>query len=134
MSFGDTVQQKGFCCCSVTQSCPILITPWTGICQAPLFMGFPGRILEWIAMPSTRASSQPRDQKHVSCISCIADGFFTTEPLGKPRIKAKFVLLRKQEPMPSLHGEHSFSHYGMLRYTYHIPFQTHAVNPKRTAV
>ena len=41
MSFGDTIQYKGFCCCSVTQSCPILITPWTVICQAPLSMGFP---------------------------------------------------------------------------------------------
>ena len=29
------------------------------------------RILEWIGMPSSRGSSQPRDQTHVSCISCI---------------------------------------------------------------
>ena len=29
------------------------------------------RILEWVAMPSSRGSSQPRDQTHVSCISCI---------------------------------------------------------------
>ena len=29
------------------------------------------RILEWVAMPSSRASSQPRDQTRVSCISCI---------------------------------------------------------------
>ena len=29
------------------------------------------RILEWAAMPSSsRGSSQPRDQTHVSCISC----------------------------------------------------------------
>ena len=26
------------------------------------------RILEWVAMPSSRGSSQPRDQTHVSCI------------------------------------------------------------------
>ena len=32
------------------------------------------RILEWVAMPSSRGSSQPRDQTHVSC---IAGGFFT---------------------------------------------------------
>ena len=32
------------------------------------------RILEWIAMPSSRGSSQPRDQTQVSC---IAGGFFT---------------------------------------------------------
>ena len=39
------------------------------------------RILEWVAMPFSRGSSQPRDQTHVSC---IAGRFFTTEALGKP--------------------------------------------------
>ena len=29
------------------------------------------RTLEWVAVPSSRASSQPRDQTHVSCVSCI---------------------------------------------------------------
>ena len=29
------------------------------------------RILEWIAMPSSRGSSQPRDRIHISFISCI---------------------------------------------------------------
>ena len=33
------------------------------------------RILEWIAMPSSRASSQPRDSTHVSYISCIGRHF-----------------------------------------------------------
>ena len=35
-------------------------------------------------MPSSRVSSQPRDRTYVSCISCIAGRFFTTEPPGKP--------------------------------------------------
>ena len=34
-------------------------------------------------MPSSRGSTQPRNQTHVSCSSCIADGFLTTEPPGK---------------------------------------------------
>ena len=42
------------------------------------------RILEWVAMPSSRRSSQPRDQTCISCIFCIAGRFFTAEPLGKP--------------------------------------------------
>ena len=33
---------------------------------------FPARILEWLAMSSSRGSSQPRDQTWISCISCIA--------------------------------------------------------------
>ena len=32
------------------------------------------RILVWVAMSSSRGSSQPRDQTHVSCVSCIAGG------------------------------------------------------------
>ena len=35
-------------------------------------------VLEWIAIPSSRGSSQPRDQTHVSYISYMAGGFFAT--------------------------------------------------------
>ena len=35
-------------------------------------------------MSSSRGSSGPRDQTHVSCGSCIAGGFFSSESLGKP--------------------------------------------------
>ena len=42
------------------------------------------RTLEWVAMPSSRGCSQPRDQTHISFSFCIAGGFFTTAPLGKP--------------------------------------------------
>ena len=38
------------------------------------------RILEWVATSSSRESSQPRDQTHISYISPIVDGFFTAEP------------------------------------------------------
>ena len=47
---------------------------------------FPTRILEWVAVSSSRGSSGPRNQTHVSCISCIASGVFATEPLGKPGV------------------------------------------------
>ena len=33
---------------------------------------FQVRILEWLAMPSSRGSSQPGDWTHISCISCIS--------------------------------------------------------------
>ena len=32
---------------------------------------FQARILEWVAISSSRGSSRPRDQTHVSCISCM---------------------------------------------------------------
>ena len=59
----------------VVQSCPTLCKPVDcslpgssvhGILQA--------RILEWVAIPFLRGSSQPRAQTQVSY---IADGFFT---------------------------------------------------------
>ena len=53
--------------------CPTLRSPMDssvhGILQA--------KILEWIAMPSSRGTSQPRDLNDISYVSCIADGFFT---------------------------------------------------------
>ena len=48
---------------------------------------FQARILEWVAISSSRGSSLPRDQIHISCVSCIAGRFFTTEPSGKFVIK-----------------------------------------------
>ena len=49
--------------------------PWTVACQAPLSIRFfQAKILEWVATPFSRGSSQPRDQTQVSC---IAGGFFT---------------------------------------------------------
>ena len=63
------------CCMLVAQSCPTLCDPMDcsppgssvcGILQA--------RILEWIAMPSSKGSSQPRDWTQVSH---IAGGLFT---------------------------------------------------------
>ena len=63
------------CVCLVAQSCLTLCdlkdcsppgSSVRGILQA--------RILEWVAMPSSRGSSQPRDRTQVSC---IVGGFFT---------------------------------------------------------
>ena len=42
------------------------------------------RILEWVAMLSSKGSSQPRDWTQSSCVASIAGTFFTTEPPGKP--------------------------------------------------
>ena len=38
------------------------------------------RILEWVAIPSSRGSSGPRDR---TWVSCIAGGFFTDESTGE---------------------------------------------------
>ena len=44
--------------------------PWTVSRQAPLSMGIlQTRLLEWVAMTSSRRSSQARDRTQVSCIT-----------------------------------------------------------------
>ena len=43
---------------------------------------FQARILEWVTISSSKGSCWHRDLTHDSCVSCIADGFFTTEPSG----------------------------------------------------
>ena len=58
-------------------------TPWTVAHQAPLSVGIlQARILEWVAMPSSRGSSQPRDWTQVSH---IASRFFTNWAARKPQ-------------------------------------------------
>ena len=74
---------------SVPQSCP---APWDpGFCSPPgssVHGILQARTLEWVAMPSSRGSSWPRDGTQVSH---IAGGFFTlwaTKPLyskGDPK-------------------------------------------------
>ena len=64
--------------CLIIQPCPTLCNPMDyslpgssvhGILQA--------RILEWVAISSSRGFSWPRDQTSVSSVSCIAGWFFT---------------------------------------------------------
>ena len=67
----DSLQHIGEVQVKVTESYPTLCNPMDytvpGILQA--------RILEWVAFPFSRGSSQPRDQTQVSC---MAGRFFTS--------------------------------------------------------
>ena len=61
----------------------LFATPWTVAHQAPLSIGIlQVRILEWVASPSSRGSSQPRDWIQVSALQ--ADSLLS-EPPGKPK-------------------------------------------------
>ena len=67
------LKQVLLCVCSFAQSFLVLWDPMD--CSPP---GFPvhgifqARILEWVAISSSRRSSQPRDQTHISCIPCTS--------------------------------------------------------------
>ena len=79
---------------NIKQHCAVLscsvvsdsVIPRTVAHQGPLSMGIlQARILEWVAMSSSRGSSQPRDPTRVCC---IGGRFFTScttrEALGIP--------------------------------------------------
>ena len=75
------------CISSVAKLCPTLLWPHGLQPAKPPVHGLSqARILEWVAISSSRGSSWPRDWTHVSCVSCTAGRLFTTEPLGKPII------------------------------------------------
>ena len=70
--------------CAHTQSCPTLCNPLD--CSPPgssVHEILQPRILEWVAMLSSRGSFQPRGRTPISCVSGIAGGFFSAEPLAK---------------------------------------------------
>ena len=82
-SFLFIISSRSFflCCCGLVTSvmsdcdpmdCSLPGSSVHGILQA--------RILEWVAMPFSRESPWPRDG---TWVSCIADRFFTIEPLRK---------------------------------------------------
>ena len=74
--------------CSVAQSCLTLMDPMDytvhGILQA--------RILEWVAFPFSRGTSQPRNQTQVSH---IAGGFFVSWATRKEPLWKSVVALQK---------------------------------------
>ena len=85
---GSTAGSTWAVCCACTQRLWFCLSLWDPMDCSPPGSSVHGllqaRILEWVAMPSSRESSQPKDQTHVSCISCIAVEFFTHWTMGKP--------------------------------------------------
>ena len=67
-------------------NCNLLGSSVHGISQA--------RILEWVAISSSRGSSQAGDWTCVSRISCTAGRFFTTGPWGKPSLIIREMQIR----------------------------------------
>ena len=76
-------------CVLFAQSCPTLCDSMDcSLPGSPIHGIFPAKILAWVAMPSSKGPSQPRDQTHIFCLSCTAARHFTTVPLGSPLLRA----------------------------------------------
>ena len=79
-----------YMCVQSLQSCLTLCNPKTWARQAHLSVGF-SRQEYWSELPCPRPGDlpDPGTECSFSCVSCIAGGFFTTEPLGKPNTHAR---------------------------------------------
>ena len=89
------------------------------------------RILEWIAISSSRGSSRPKDRTHVSCISrWILYHSATWE--------AHLVLYQLSNPSPPIllyfFPQHllpsNVSYYFLIYYAYYLPPPLHSLNAK----
>ena len=67
----------------VTKSCPTLVTPWTVAQQAPLSMGF--SLQENTGVGCHFHLQEIFSTQGLNSVFCIAGGFFTIEPSGKPK-------------------------------------------------
>ena len=70
----------------------LFATPWTIAYQAPVVHGiFQARVLEWVAISFSRASSQPRDRTGSPILQADT---LPSEPPRKPITKCKSVSVR----------------------------------------
>ena len=61
-----------YVCAKLLQSCPTLCDPVAcSLRVSSVHEVHEARVLGWVAMPSSRGSSQLTDQTSISCISCI---------------------------------------------------------------
>ena len=86
-----SIRTLSFCCRLVALSC---LTLWNTMdCRPPgssVYAISQARLLEWVVIFFSRGSSRPRDWTQGSC---LAGGFFTTEPPGKPPTTMYLLLL-----------------------------------------
>ena len=74
------------CFCAALSHIWLFATPWSVAHQVPLSIEFSRQeILEWVAISSSRESSQPRDRTLYLLSLALAGGFFLSlAPPGKP--------------------------------------------------
>ena len=95
-------------CAQSLQSCLTRCDPMDCSPPGSLVHGIlQARILEWVAIPSSRRLSQSRDRTPVSCVSCIAGNFFyhwaTREaPPGKYCILNLYAIIQ----LPNLYSKY----------------------------
>ena len=95
------------------QSCPTLCNPVDCSLPGSSVHGIlQVRILEWVAISSSRGFSQPRDRIRVSCISCIGKGLFITRATWQPmQYSGSMCICQSQTPNLFLPQQFPFGNY-----------------------
>ena len=108
--------ERGLCVCLVISHVQLFATPWTGACQAPLFMEF-SRQEYWSGLPfsSSRGSSPPRNWSCLSCDSCIAGRFLTCWATGEA-LKRGLTMDTKLLTAPTPLHNHFVTHCPMISF------------------
>ena len=89
----ESISKPVLVVCVFTKSSLTLCNPMDCSLPGSLVHGIlQAGILEWVAISSSRGSSWPKDQTGVFC---LAGGFFTTEPPGKPMRRELLILILK---------------------------------------
>ena len=91
----------------------LFVTLWTIARQAPLSMKIlQSRILEWVAMPSSRVSSLLRDWTQVSYVSCIGrQVLYHWHHLGSPRQLLRLVFITNYDDGEGIRGSSKYLHF-----------------------
>ena len=92
----------------------LFATLWTIALQATLSTGFSRQILQWVAMPSSKVSSWPRDWTCVSWGCCIVGGSLPLSHQGSPKQSSMALF----SALPGLS-------YGPLEYVFNLKYLNH---------
>jgi len=90
----NTIDLPSTCVCVHAQSCLTLCNLMNCSLPSSSVRGiFQARILEWVAISSSRASYSPRVEPMSPAFPALASGFFTAEPSGKHPLLSTVHLL-----------------------------------------
>ena len=78
-------------CSQSLQLYPTLCDLWRSLPGSSVHGILQARILEWVAVPSSRGSSWPRNWTHIYSISCIAGRLFTHWATSKAQYMLQYI-------------------------------------------
>ena len=96
-SLGEQFGAPNLCICAkLLQSHPTLHDPMNCSPTRLLCPWDSPKVQEWVSMPSSKGSSQPRDQTCISYVSVLVGGFFTSRATWQSNLICPFFLTPPQ--------------------------------------